>query len=44
SKYKIPKDKSTSTLKRHLEKKHKNIVTNETITGAIDKFVKKEEL
>ncbi|CAG8446515.1 17984_t:CDS:2 [Dentiscutata erythropus] len=44
SKYKIPKDKSTSALKRHLEKKHKNMITNEKITGAMDKFVKKEEL
>ncbi|CAG8795109.1 12942_t:CDS:2, partial [Racocetra persica] len=43
-KYKIPEDKSTSTLKRHLEKKYKNIITTEKIIGAIDKFVKKEEL
>ncbi|CAG8660793.1 11206_t:CDS:2, partial [Cetraspora pellucida] len=43
-KYKIPEDKSTSTLKRHLEKKHKNIMTTEKIIGAMDKFVKKEEL
>ncbi|CAG8846641.1 10513_t:CDS:2, partial [Gigaspora margarita] len=37
-------DGSTSSLKRHLEKQHKNIITNEKITGAMDKFVKKEEL
>ncbi|CAG8756729.1 11229_t:CDS:1, partial [Dentiscutata heterogama] len=44
SKYKIPKDKSTFALKRHLKKKYNNMITNKKITGAMNKFVKKEEL
>ncbi|CAG8606210.1 16682_t:CDS:2, partial [Cetraspora pellucida] len=43
-KYKIPEDKSISTLKKHFEKKYKNTITTKKIIRIIDKFIKKEKL
>ncbi|CAG8821966.1 17647_t:CDS:2, partial [Gigaspora rosea] len=34
--YKISKDKSTSVLKRHLEKNHKKLIAKEKTIGALD--------